>query len=341
MSIYGATDRPMYTLRRLVTLFWFIAGYQLLATAVTILLPESDARRIIRRVLLPLLAALGVLHLVGLLAALWAWASQPLITFAADTLTAADLGVAAAIMATFWLAGLLARELMVRHVVPRTETDPGLARTVAGFMQFGIILAGLWIAIASLGLQLSNLTILISALTVGIGFGLQDVIKNIMGGLILLVEGHVKPNDIIKVNDQSGRVEAIGIRSTTVRAWDGSQVIVPNADLISEKVYDQTELLRIEIEVNVSTEINPREVEAVLRQIAAQHPAVVADPAPSVLFSAFGANTFDLTLYCFVGDRADRVDTESDLRYAIVETFRAQGIEMPTPQYEVHLMQAG
>jgi small-conductance mechanosensitive channel len=337
LSIYAATGSPTYALDQLVTLFWFIAAYALVAKAVVILMPASDARKIVRRVPLPLLAILGVLHLTGLLTVLWTWAGQPIITLASGKITVASIGLALGIVAAFWIVAKSGKILFLNTILPRTKTDPELAHSVASFVQFAIIVIGLWIAVGTLGIQFSNLTLLISALTVGIGFGLQDVIKNVMGGVILLGEGHVRPNEVFKIGGETGVVERIGIRSTTIRTWDGALVIVPNADLIAEKVSDLTDSCRVEVSVGVSCDADPHLAEQLLLEIAAAHPEVVDDPPSSVLFANLGESTFDFTLYCFVDDRAKVVRTQSDLHYAVVETFRRHNLEMPYRQMDLHL----
>ncbi|MFN2289561.1 MAG: mechanosensitive ion channel family protein [Anaerolineae bacterium] len=337
LSIYSATGRPSYTLQRLVSLFWFVLAYALAAKSVVVLLPAGEARRIIRRMLLPALAILGILHLIGLLGVIWGWATQPLFSASWGTVTTAKVLTAVAIAVAFWFGARLARSVFLRAVLPRTNTDPDLAESAASFVQFVVVVVGVWIAIATLGVQLSNLTLLISALTVGIGFGLQDVIKNVMGGMILLSEGYVRPNEVFEISGESGIVERIGIRSTTVRTWDGSQVIIPNSDLITGKITDMTDSRRVDIQVGVSTATDPRQVEQLLLELARSQPDVVADPAPSVVFDNFGESTFDFSLYCFVADRSQVIATRSALRYAIVETFDQQGVEMPFRQLDVHL----
>lgn len=341
LSIYSATEWPTYTLQKLVSFFWFVVIYVLLAKAVVILMPPSDARRIIRRVLLPLLALAGLLHVTGVLAVLWSWAAQPVFTLTASQVTLANVGLALGIAAAFWLAARGGKAVFLRRVLPRTKTDPNLAHSVASFVQFAIVVVGLWIAVLTLGLELSNLTLLLSALTVGIGFGLQDVIKNVMGGMILLGEGHVRPNEVFEIGGETGYVEQIGLRSTTVRAWDGSLVIIPNADLIADKVTELTDTRRVEVRVGVSCEADPRLAERLLLEIASGHPEVVQDPPPTVFFTNLGESTYDFVLYCFVDDRAKIVHTQSDLHYAVVETFGREGLEMPYRQLDVHLRSGG
>jgi small-conductance mechanosensitive channel len=337
VAVFSAAGWPLRTLQRLVNLFWFVIGYALLAKSLVVFLPEGQARRLIRWRLLPSLAVLGILHVSGILGTLWTWANRSAFHFAQERVTLASIGLALLVVAGFWLVARGGKALFLRRILPRTRTDPELARSVAEFIQFVIILAGFWLAVGTLGVNFSNLTLLISALTVGIGFGLQDVIKNVVGGMILLGEGHIRPSEVLDVDGRSGIVERIGIRSTTVRTWDGSQVIVPNADLIADKVLDMTESRRIDVSVGVSCEADPRVAEQLLLEIAAAHPDVVEEPKPSVLFDNLGASTFDFTLYCHVADRSLGVRVKSDLRYAIVETFRAHNLEMPYPQQDLHL----
>ncbi|MEJ2209733.1 MAG: mechanosensitive ion channel, partial [Anaerolineae bacterium] len=213
LSIYTITGQPSYTLGKLVSLFWFITAYALLAKSVSILTPPGEGRRVIRHVLLPLLAVLGIMHLLGLLETLWQWASQFVVNLGASTISGATVALALLIVIVFWLMGKGGRALFIYALMPRIRTDPNLARSAADFLQFAIIVAGVWVAFLVLGLDASHLTLVISALTVGIGFGLQDVIKNLMGGLILLTEGHVVPNDVYEILGESGVVERIGLRS--------------------------------------------------------------------------------------------------------------------------------
>lgn len=337
LSIYSATGWPSYTLGKLVDLFWFLSVYALLAKSVVVLLPASDARQIVRRFLLPLLAVVGILHLVGLLSVLWAWASQPILTVASGTMTPASVILALAILAGSWLVAKGGKALFLQTVLPRTEADPELSGSVAGFVQLLVVIAGFWFALSSLGVEFTNLTLLLSALTIGVGFGLQDVIKNVMGGVILLSEGHVRPGEVFEIGGETGIVERIGLRSTTIRTWDRAEVIVPNSYLITENVKDLTGSQRVAINVGVSCDADPRLAERLLLEIAASHPHVLDDPAPSVFFTNLGESTFDFALYCFVGDRSQVLGTKSDLHFAVVETFRQHDLEMPYPQRDVHL----
>lgn len=337
LYLYSITGLPDDTLRKGVSFFWFVAAYAIAAKAVAVLVPAHSARRIMRRILLPLLTALGVLHLTGLLPVLWTWASQVNIKLESERVTLASVVLALGIVAGFWLAARWGKALFIATILPRTHADPGLARSIAGFVQFVVIAVGLWIAFSTLGVEFSSLTLLLSALTVGIGFGLQDVVKNVMGGVILLTEGHIRPGEVFKIGGETGVVERIGLRSTTIRTLDKAQVIVPNSYLIAEKVSDLTGLQRVEITVGVSCDSDPRLAERLLLEIARAHPEILDNPPPSVYFTSLGESSFDFDLFCFVGDRSEVARAQSDLHYTIVETFRQHGLEMPYPQREIHL----
>lgn len=334
-AIYNAMGWPYSLLHKSVTLFWYVAGYAFLAKCAAVLLPTDEARRLTRRVLLPLLVVLGVLHLLVLPSAMWTWARAQIVLLASTELSLAGIWFALLIAAGFWIAAIFGKALFLRAILPRSQFDPSLARSIAGFVQFGIIVVGLWLAASSLGFSFSNLTLLIGAFTVGIGFGLQDVVRNVMGGLILLSEGLVRPGDVFEIGDDPGVVERIGIRTTTVRTWDGAQVIVPNSYLISEKVVDLTAAQRVEIAVSISRSEDPRRVERLLKEIASSHPDVLESPAPSVYFTNLGDGSLDLTLYCHTTDRANVARIESDLRFTVVDAFRQHEVELPYPHLDL------
>jgi small-conductance mechanosensitive channel len=337
MFLYAVTGRPALLLRQLVTLFWFIAGYTAAEKAAGVLMPPSGARKLTRWVLLPLLAILGLLHLSGLLSVLWTWSRYRVITLSEERIPLTNLWIALVIAAGFWFAAYVGKTLFLKTLLPRTKTDRNLASSAANFVYFIIVIVGLFVAVSSLGVEFSSLALLVTALTVGIGFGLQDVVQNFMGGMILLVEGYVRPNDVFSIGGETGVVERIDLRSTTVRTWAGAQVIIPNSYLITEKVSDLTGVRRVDVEVSVSNQADPRLVERLLVGCAAAHASVISDPAPSVLFDELGETGFRFTLYCHVAGRALVANAQSDLRYAIVEALRSNGVEMPYPRRDLHL----
>ncbi len=328
---------PVRTLHRMVNLAWFVLGFLCLSEGLRQFADPNRARAWIRKGLLPALAVLGALHLVGLLKVIGAWAQQPLITLSTLELTLSGLGLAAAVLVGFWIASKGAVRFLTAVWLPRRGVEAEAGQSLARFIQFAIIVAGVLVALGSMGIDFTTLTMLGTALTVGIGFGLQTIINNLVSGLILLTEGRIKPNDYIEVGGVTGRVVEVGIRASIVRALDNSEVVIPNADLIAKPVTEVSHRNRVTIRIGVGASEDLRRVRELLLEIAGRHPQVLSDPEPVALLANLGESSMDLDLTCYVPQRTDVVGVRSDLLFDIVDTVRHEGIEMPFPQRELHL----
>ena len=222
--------------------------------------------------------------------------------------------------------------------MPRLDLPKGIPATVSKTSTYIILTIGFVIAVAAAGLDLSRLTIVVGALGVGIGFGLQNVVNNFVSGLILLFERPVNLGDRIQVGEISGVVQDIGIRASVVRSWQGADVIVPNAALISDNLINWTlsdQLRRMEIQVGVKYGTSPKRVIELLLGVAGKHHEVVEDPAPVALFTGFGDSSLNFELRAWtVGDF---VAIGSDLRVGIEQTLAEHEIEIPFPQRDLHL----
>jgi small-conductance mechanosensitive channel len=180
------------------------------------------------------------------------------------------------------------------------------------------------------------------ALGVGVGFGLQNVVNNFVSGLILLFERPIQVGDNVQVPSMStfGEVKRIGIRSSTVRLVDGSEVILPNATLISDPVTNWTltdRLRRIELKVGVAYGSDPERVLELLRAVLATCQGIVASPEPAAFFSGFGDSSLDFVVYVWL-ERVDKLLTiRSNLALAVHNALRDAGIEIPFPQRDLHL----
>jgi small-conductance mechanosensitive channel len=255
-----------------------------------------------------------------------------------------SFGVILTLIAVFAIGAALTRliqTILRASVLPRTKLDTG-GRTavVAGVGYLGFVIAAL-AAVGAAGLDLSNVAIVAGALSVGIGFGLQNLVSNFVSGIILLIERPVKEGDWIEVGGYSGYVRGINVRSTEIQTFDRASVILPNSDLVAGTVLNRTHSGtsgRVQIPIGVSYDADPRRVEEILLAIAESHPLVLEDPAPVVLFIGFSLNTMDFEIRSWLRDVNFSLSARSDMNFEIVSRFRAEGIDfrMPQPVQHVH-----
>ena len=205
-----------------------------------------------------------------------------------------------------------------------------------------VLTLGVLIGLSIVGLDMTKLTIVAGALSVGIGFGLQNIVNNFVSGLILLFERPVQVGDQIEVGGLGGTLQRIGIRASVLRTADGSEVIVPNGELISQKVTnwtlsDRNRLLRVDVGVAYGTKV--AEAKAIILEVAAAHHDLVPSPEPEVLLLALADSSLNLQLRAWT-ERPQRWQSIcGELLEKIYDRLGAAGIEIPFPQRTVHLVQ--
>jgi small-conductance mechanosensitive channel len=237
-----------------------------------------------------------------------------------------------AFVITVWASFVISKFLrfvLEEDVYQHFHLARGIPYAISTMLHYAILLAGFFIALGALGTDLTKLTILAGAFSVGIGFGLQNIINNFVSGLILLFERPIKVGDVIDVGGNVGEVSRIGIRASVIRTAEGSEIIVPNGSLISSQVTNWTLTDRkraVEVSVNVVGDADPQGVVELLKSTAAAHPAVAKQPSPQVYVTNFSSGTLTFQLRAWIDRYEDLAQLRSDLSIALKNALAREKI---------------
>jgi len=243
------------------------------------------------------------------------------------------------ILVAFWVAKTI-RLVLQDEILPKMALPRGVGNSISTLSYYALVTIGIFVALAAAGFELSQLTFVVGALGVGIGFGLQNVVNNFVSGLILMFERPVQPGDIVEVSGTSGKVREIGMRATTLTTFEGADVVVPNGTLLSDKLINWTLSdmnRRIDVNIGVAYGSNPRQVMAVLMDVAKGTPGIATQPEPAVVFTGFGASSLDFAIRAWTNDFGDWVAIRSEMSMRVYDALAAAGIEIPFPQQDVHV----
>ncbi|WP_417416989.1 DUF3772 domain-containing protein [Hoeflea sp.] len=239
------------------------------------------------------------------------------------------------LLVTRWFQGWLDGSVMARG-----RMDTGVRNSIkTGVGYLGVAIAGL-IGISAAGIDLSSLALVAGALSLGIGFGLQNIVSNFVSGLILLVERPFKVGDWVSTSSTEGFVKKISVRATEIETFNRQSIIVPNSELINAPVGNWThrnKLGRMDLPIGVSYDADPRRLIEILIEVAQGHDMVLGNPEPVVHFSGFGDSSLDFVLKCHVADVLTGVGVRTELSLRIFERLKAEGIEIPFPQRDLNI----
>ncbi|MGB3292718.1 MAG: mechanosensitive ion channel domain-containing protein [Phormidesmis sp.] len=239
------------------------------------------------------------------------------------------------------IAAGVTSNILKRRVLQETGINRGVQEAISIILRYTLIFVGVIIVLQASGINLSSLTLLASALGVGAGLGLQNIVKDIGSGLVLVFERPVQVGEFVQIGEQTGTVERIGARSSEIRTLDQVSIIVPNSQFLENEVVNwshRNPISRIRIPVGVAYKSDPEQVRRLLLRTGNQHPDVLAAPPALVLFREFGDSALLFDLLVWVAQPSRQYIIKSDLFFMLAKALREEGIEIPFPQRDVHMI---
>jgi potassium efflux system protein len=254
-----------------------------------------------------------------------------------------SLGDLVAFGLTLYAAVLLSRLLrfFLEGAMQDRGLPPGVPTAVSKTVGYVVVFLGFWFAILAAGMDVTRFTVLVGTLGLGIGLGLQNVVNNFVSGLILLYERPVRLGDVVEIGQTTGEVSRIGVRSSTVKTFQGAEVVVPNSNLVSKELVNWTlsdRARRIEIDVGVAYGSDPDQVLKLLVEAARNHEGVLERPEPAAIFTRFGDSSLDFQLRFWTRRFDVWTAVASEVRVAVSRSLEAAGIPIPFPQRDLHVV---
>ncbi len=225
-------------------------------------------------------------------------------------------------------------------VLQRVGMDRGIQFAITTLSRYTIVVAGVIIACNQLGINWSKVQWLVAAMTVGLGFGLQEIFANFVSGLIILFERPMRVGDIVTSGDITGKVYRIQIRATTIQTWENKELVVPNKEFVTGRLINWTLTdpeLRLSFPVGVAYGSDTAKVEKLLLEVAGKHPNVLKNPAPTVTFMAFGDSSLNFELRLSIPEISVMLKVRHEINFGIDRAFREAGVEIPFPQRDLHV----
>lgn len=281
----------------------------------------------------------GPLSLSEVFATIKSYLDVPLFSLNNTPVTLFSVLVFILFLIGFIILARVAKTILNNRILERFVKDSGLRYTLSRITQYVIITIGVYISLQFLGIDLTGLTVILGFLSVGIGFGLQNVTSNFISGIIVLFERPISVGDRVMVNNIEGDVTEINIRSTKIRTLDNISIIVPNSEFVSKDVINYSHgdpTYRLGINVGVSYSSDLEKVLKALNEVALESEHVLKNPEHDIQFREFGDSSWNMKLLVWIADVKKYPFVRSELNKAIVRKFAAYNIEIPFPQRDLH-----
>ncbi len=324
---------------RFTWVFWTILAFQLLIPLLYSVFTKTTLRRYHYRLLTPLLIVVILLEIIDNLADLNELGQVVLLEVFTNPVTLGALFVAT-VGLYFWTDTVHVIQDMIYHLLQRfTNADPGSTKATLTLIRYVLVIAGIIFALSQLELDPATLAVITGGLSVGIGFGLREVLSNFISGIFLLFERSLHPGDVIEIDGQLCVVESLRIRTTTVRTLDNVELVIPNQMFFTSSFQTYTgsdKMVRLPMIINVSCANNMQSVMLLLKQTAKQHKDVLTEPVPSVFFNKFGDNVAEFQLNVWLDTPLKIPTVQSEIRCRVWEVFQKQNIDLTFPDMALH-----
>lgn len=279
----------------------------------------------------------------GILELILAILNFTLFTINQTPITLASLFLFVFVFAVFIMASKLLTRMLGSRVLSHLRIDEGTRYNLERVFYYALSIIGAIVAFQFIGINLSGLAVIFGLLSVGIGFGLQNITSNFVSGLILLFERPISVGDRVMVGDTEGDVIAINMRSTTIQSLNNVAIIVPNSEFISQRVINWShgdKKIRLDLDVGVSYTSDLDTVLRCLKEVAHENEHVLRTPEPVVLFLGFGDSSWNMQLRCWIADPKQHWLIRSAINCAITRKFHESNVEIPYPQRDLHVRSA-
>ena len=324
-------------------LFWVLFGYRICISLLHLIAGESNTDRYRVRLLAPILYLIIAGEILGLLTPINQLAAVGLANIFENSITLGELFIAT-VGLYLWIYGVgLLQDVTLRSITRFSQTEPGQVEVTLTLGRYFLIGLGIIVVLSQIGLDSTTLAAITGGLSVGIGFGLREILGNFVSGISLLFEGSLRPGDVVEVDGEVATVKRVSIRSTTVRTLNNIEKIVPNQTFFTSTVTTYTgtdRVIRLLIPVGVSYDCDPEEVIDLLLAVAQQHPQVRSEPHPYVYLTGYGDSSVNFDLAIFIDGPLMQWTVSSDLYRSIWKVLAAHNIEIPFPQRDLHIRSA-
>lgn len=338
-AIYRFTDNgwPYGLIDALMPIFWLLLGYRLIVGIVLAALPERQSQRFASNVVQPILWILILLIARSILFSTLGIGEIALLTFSNVTINLGDLLNAAIAVLVALLAGWVARNA-VNNLMVRNHAELDVANTVSNVTRYAVVSLGALIALSILGVDLGALAWIGGGLSVGLGFGLQELFGNFVSGIVLVFERIVRPGDVIEVQGLRGAVTRVAMRATVLKTADNSEIFVPNKELMTKPVQAMTysdRTARVALNIGVAYDSDLPLAEKVLLDTVQRHPLIMAEPAPGVLITSLDPYSVNLLAFGYVREFGDSFRVKSELYQMVRDAFALHKIVIPFPRQDI------